>query len=126
MNDFDALLKRSFAEASEPADDGFSAAITARVARAEKAAKVRNAVQTGGVIVALAAVAYGLSGLAGSLVPELVASAGLELARAHGAVSGSSVNAGGLVQALGAGLSQVLLVAAALAGGAVAFRTAQE
>jgi hypothetical protein len=124
MTDFDALLKRSFAEAHEPVDDGFSVVVAGRVERREKAARFRNALQTGGITLGLAAAAYGLYGAAASVGPELLASAGLELARVHGAVSGGST--AGLTQALGAGLTQVLLVLAAVAGGAVAFRTAQE
>jgi hypothetical protein len=127
MNDFDALLKRSFAEAPEPVDDGFTAAITQRVARTEKLAQSRFGFQMAALGIAVVAVAYGLWGMLAGMAPDLAATAGLELARAHGALSGGTpVSLTGMAQSMGAGLTQVLLVSAALAGGAVAFRNAQE
>lgn len=127
MTEFNALLKRSFAEAHEPADDGFSAAVSRRVARREAGAQSRFGLQMGALGIAVAAVAYGLWSIVGGLAPDLAASAGLELARAHGALSGGpSVSFANVAQSMGAGLTQVLLVAAALAGGAVAFRNAQD
>ncbi|GAM99720.1 hypothetical protein U91I_03375 [alpha proteobacterium U9-1i] len=127
MSEFDALLKRSFAEAHEPADDGFTVAVTHRVAKREKAAQARFGMQMAGLGVGLAAVSYGLYALASVLGPEVAATAGLELARVHGAMSGGpSVSFTDVVQSLGAGLSQVLLVTAAVAAGAVAFRNAQD
>jgi hypothetical protein len=129
MNDFDALLKRSFAEAPEPADDGFSVQIGRAVAHREKTAKVRNAAYSVGMAAAGAAVCYGLYGLASVYGQEVLASAGLELARAHGAISTApSVGdtAQGMLQSFGAGLTQMLFVFGALAGGAVAYRAAQD
>lgn len=132
MTDFNALLKRSFAQAHEPADGGFSIAVSRRVARREAAARSAFGLQMGAFAIAVAAVAYGLWGLVAGMAPDLVASAGLELARAHGALSGGALSGAAPVsfasvsQTLGAGLTQVLLVAAALAGGAVAFRNAQD
>jgi hypothetical protein len=131
MTDFDALLKRSFAEAHEPADDGFSVAVGHAVARRETALKVRGVLQAAGVAVGCGALAYGAYALlGGAFGQDLLASAGLELARAHGAISNAPSVGGaaqGLLQSMGAGMTQILLLtAAALAGGAVAYRAAQE
>jgi hypothetical protein len=127
MSDFDALLKRSFAEAHEPADDGFTVAVTRRVAKREKASQARFGMQMVGLGIGLAAVSYGLYALVSVLGPEFAATAGLELARVHGAMSGGpSVSLAGVTQSLGAGLTQVLLIAGAMTAGVVAFRNAQD
>jgi hypothetical protein len=130
MNDFDALLTRSFAEAhDEPADDGFSVNVGKAVARREGANKIRNAAYTVGMAAAGAAVLYGAYGIATAFGQEFLATAGLEVARAHGAMSNAPSIGGaaqGVVQSLGAGFTQILLVTAALAGGAVAYRATQE
>lgn len=129
MTDFDALLKRSFAEAPEPVDDGFAVKIEHAVARRESALKARNLAQTIGLAAAGAALAYGGYAFYGAFGQELLASAGLEVARAHGALS-SAPSLGGAAQnvlhAIGAGLTQILLIAGALAGGAVAYRATQD
>lgn len=129
MNDFDALLTRSFAEAHEPADDGFSVNVGHAVARRERANKFRNATYTIGMAAAGAAVLYGAYGIATAFGQEFLATAGLEVARAHGAMSSAPSIGGatqGILQSLGTGFTQVLLVMAALAGGAVAYRATQE
>jgi len=125
MNDLDALLKRSFAEAPEPADTGFSVQVSRAVARREQAAKVRGAAQTVGMAAAAAAITYGGYALALAYGQEMLASVGLEIARAHGALS-TAPTAGAMLQSLGAGMTQILLITAALAGGAVAFRATQD
>lgn len=129
MNDFDALLKRSFAEAPEPADDGFSVQVGRGVSRRAQAAKVRNLTYTVGMATAAVAVCYGGYGLAAQYGPEMLAAAGLEVARAHGAISeapsfGSAAQ--GIAQSFGAGLTQILLVLGALTGGAVVYRQTQD
>ncbi len=132
MTDFDALLTRSFAEAhDEPVDDGFSVNVGHAVARRERALKIRNAIYSGGMAIAGAAVAYGIYAFSSAFGEQFMASAGLEIARAHGALSAapSSVSTSGFmqsIQALGAILPQMMLVTAALAGGAVAYRAAQQ
>lgn len=129
MTDFNALLTRSFAEADEPADDGFSVKVGHAVARSENALKVRNAAYTVGMAAAGAAILYGTYGLVSTFGQELMASAGLEVARAHGAISSAPSVTGaaqGLLQSMSAGLTQVLLITAALAGGAVAYRATQD
>ncbi len=129
MTEFNAVLKRAFAEAHEPADDGFSVRIGHAVARRERMGQVYNAVQTAGVALAGAAIVYGGYIFATSVGQEFLANAGLELARAHGALTGApsvTSQAQGWMQSLGAGLTQVLLIAAALAGGAVAYRATQD
>jgi hypothetical protein len=129
MTDFDALLKRSFAEAHEPADDDFVVNVSRAVERRENALKVRGAFQLAGVTIACGALAYGAYAVLSVFGQEMLATAGLEIARAHGAIS-SAPSAGmaaqGLLQSMSAGMSQILLVTAALAGGAVAYRASQD
>jgi hypothetical protein len=130
MTEFNTVLKRAFAEAHEPADDGFSQRVGVGVARRESVGRVLGAVQNAGMAVAGAAVLYGAYIVATTFGEDFLASAGLEVARIHGALSASapsvSSQAQGVLQSLGAGLSQVLLITAALAGGAVAYRAAQD
>ncbi|MGH6950346.1 MAG: hypothetical protein ACREH4_05715 [Vitreimonas sp.] len=129
MTDFDALLKRSFAEAHEPVDDGFSINVGHAVARREAAAKARGAFQVAGVALACGALAYGAYSVLAVLGPEVAASAGIEIARAHGAISNAPSIGGAaqsLWQSMSAGMTQILLVTAALAGGAVAYRVSQD
>lgn len=129
MTDFDALLKRSFAEAHEPADDGFAIAVGHAVAHKESAQKIRNVVYAVSMAVAGAAILYGGYGFVSAFGDEMLASVGLEAARAHGALSSApSVGAAaqGMLQSISAGLSQMLLVFGALAGGAVAYRASQD
>ena len=136
MSDFDALLKRSFAEAHEPQDDGFSVNVARGVARSEKALQIRNAIQSTGMALGGAAALYGVYVFVGAYGQEFLAMLGLEVARIHGSLSGvpsvvdATANAAGetqgLLQSLGAGLTQVLLIAGALAGGTVAYRAVQQ
>lgn len=129
MTDFDALLKRSFAEAHEPADDGFAVNVTHVVARREAGLKARGYMQYGAITIGAAAVSWGLYTFAGAFGQEFMASAGLEVARMHAAVNAApdaGAAAQNFIQSMGAGLTQILLVTAALAGGAVAYRSTQE
>jgi hypothetical protein len=136
MNDFNALLTRSFAEAHDPVDDGFSANVAHAVARSEKALQVRAVVQSTGMALGGAAALYGVYAFVGAFGQDFLASAGLEIARIHGSLSagpsvgeatGDAVGAtGGLLTSLGAGFTQILLFAGLLAGGAVAFRATQQ
>jgi hypothetical protein len=130
MTDFDALLKRSFAEAHEPEDNGFSVHVTHAVARREAALQIRNAAYSVGMAAAGAAVLYGVYGFVSVFGQEFLASAGLEIARAHSALTSAPAAAGAanpaLMQSIGVGLSQILLIAGVLAGGAVAYRASQQ
>lgn len=129
MTEFDTLLKASFAEADMPADDGFSARVSHSVERREQAAQVRNIAYSVGMAAGGAAVAYGLYGVASAYGPQLLAELGLDIARAHGALASAptpSMAAQGLMQSLGAGLTQILLVVGVLTGGAVAYRATQQ
>lgn len=136
MNEFDAVLKRGFAEAHEPADDGFVVNVGHAVARHEKAVQFRNNVQSIGMAIGGAAALWGVYSFAGAVAPEFLANLGLEVARVHGALSGApsvatvtgdaAGQAGGMLASLGAGLTQILLVMGALAGGAVAYRAVQQ
>ena len=130
MTEFDPVLKRVFAEAHEPADEGFSVRVGHAVARRERVGQIYSAAVTAGIGIAGAAIAYGAYVLATTSGQEFLASAGLEVARAHGALTGApsvTAQAQTWVQSLGAGLTQVLLLTvAAIAGGAVAFRAVQD
>ncbi len=129
MTDFDALLTRSFAEAEEPADNGFSVQVSRRVARRVSDYKLRSFAQGLGLAAAGAVVVYaGVSFMMGE-GQDLLATAGLEVARAHDAIAEAPdlSNLGqGMLQSLGIGLTQILLAAAALVGGAVAYRATQD
>jgi hypothetical protein len=123
MDEFDALLKRSFAEAHEPADDGFSVAITSAVAKRERFAQARSVAQAAGLAIAGAATAYGAYAVLQSFAPEILASVGLGLARAHAAFGAPVTNT---LQGLSASMTQILLIVGAGAGGLVAYRTVRE
>jgi hypothetical protein len=130
MTEFNAMLTRAFAEAhDEPADDGFAVQVSHAVARNERINKVRNAAYTVGMAAAGAAILYGAYGIASVFGQEFLASAGIELARAHGAVANAPSVGGaaqGLLSSIGAGMTQILLITGVLAGGAVAYRSVQE
>lgn len=129
MSDIDALLKRSFAEAHEPVDDGFSVRVSNGVALRERAAQVRSVAYSVGMAAGGAAVAYGLYSIASVYGQEMLASVGLEFARAHGALASApspGAAAQGVVQSLGAGLTQILMTVGVLTGGFVAYRAAQQ
>jgi len=123
MTDFDALLKRSFAEAHEPADDGFSAQVGYAVARGERGARIRNAFQTGAWVIAGGAVLFGLYGMSMNFAPGVLTSLGFGMSRAHEVLSGPGAN---MMQVVSAGLVQIMLVTGAIAGGLVAYRATQE
>lgn len=133
MSDFNSLLTRAFAEAPEPADDVFVVKVSAVVAKRERMSKAITAAQICGWTIGAVAAAYGVWSIALMFAPQMMASFGLEIARAHGALSeapivasqASSVGASWL-NSLGAGLTQILLVTGALVGGAVAYRSARD
>jgi hypothetical protein len=136
MSDFDALLKRSFAEAHEPQDDGFSVNVAHAVAHQERALQLRTIFQNAGMALGGAAALYGVYAFVGAFGQDLLAAAGLEIARIHGSLSaapsvadtaGDAAGAtAGVMQSLGAGLTQVLLLAGVFAGGAVVFRSVRQ
>ncbi|MBI3437748.1 MAG: hypothetical protein HY054_03690 [Proteobacteria bacterium] len=123
MTDFDSLLKRSFAEAHEPADDGFSVSVTDAVTRTERLARLRNALQTGAWAIAGVAVLFGVYGMIMNIAPGVLTSLGFGMLRAHQVITGPGANA---MQAVSAAMTQILLVTGALAGGLVAYRATQE
>jgi hypothetical protein len=129
MSDFEALLKRSFAEADEPVDDGFSARINARVSRRVSDGRLRQAAQAFGLAAAGAVAVYALVGLFGHQGQGVLDAASLEVARAQGALSAAAPLSGvgrDLLQSMSAGLTQILLATAAMVGGAVAYRSTQD
>lgn len=133
MSDMNALLTRAFAEAHEPADDGFSVSVGQAVARREVGAKAMQVTQAAGLATAGVAVLFGVWSIGQGMAPELMATAGLEFARAHGAVSGAPDLASeaaswgqSLLNVASAGLTQIMMITAAVAGGAFALRNAQQ
>lgn len=130
MTELDTILKRAFAEADEPIDNGFSVRVGAAVARRERAGEMRAAVHAIGLGVAGVTVLYALFPLLWSFAQDFLVSFGLEVARAQGALNTEvplvANQAQGWLQATSAGLTQVLLIMAALAGGAVAYRAARD
>lgn len=130
MTELDTILKRAFAEADEPIDNGFSIRVGAAVARRERASEMRAAVHAVGLGIAGVTVLYALFPLLWSFAQDFLVSFGLEVARAQGALNTEvplvANQAQGWLQATSAGLTQVLLIMAALAGGAVAYRASRD
>lgn len=130
MNDFDALLKRSFAEAPEPADDGFTVAVMRVVARREQALKARNWAFGLGWAAAGAAVCYAVYAALGASGVDLIAVAGDQIGAMRASVGEAAPVADSFassaMQSLSASLTYILLTLGALTGGAVAYRATQE
>jgi hypothetical protein len=133
MTELDTILKRAFAEADEPIDNGFSVRVGVAVARQERAGEIRAAVHTICLGVAAAAVLYALLPLLWGFAQDFLVSFGLDVARAQGALSTDvpsvtnvTSQAQNWIQSMSAGLTQVLLISATLAGGAVAYRAARD
>lgn len=78
--DFDAELKRAFALADEPSDDGFTQALSARVALAEGRRRLGRGVQSLLMGCAGGAGAFGLWRALEAVGPGLMAAAGPDLA----------------------------------------------
>lgn len=127
MTELNALLKRSFAEIEEPADDGFTVQVGRAVARREASAVMRGRVYAAAMVLAGLAVFYGVYALAQALGPQIMAIFGLEIAQAYGAIaSGPSETGQGILQSLGAGMTQLLLITGALVGGAATLRAVRQ
>jgi hypothetical protein len=132
MSEFNALLTRAFAEADVPADNGFSVSVARGVAGRERARRLRGAAQAVGLGIAALTLALAAFNPVSIMIQEWLGSAGLGAARAYGAIdaNGLAVQAesagGAALRSLGLGLTQILLIAGALVGGAVAYRAAQD
>jgi hypothetical protein len=130
MSEFDPVLMRAFAEAPEPADEGFTARVGAAVAGRERLARLYGALLNAGIGIAGFVVLYVLYGLAMAVGQDFVANVGIELTRAQGgalrSVSDVVLPATDMFTSVGASLTQLLLITAALAGGAVAYRATQD
>lgn len=114
MDGFETALKRAFAEAPEPVDSGFSVRVAEAVARKQNAAGFFGMAHRVGMAVAGVVILFGLIQLAAVFGPDFYAAVGLEIARVHGELAQTSLTIG---------LTQVLIMAAAVAGGAAAFRS---
>ncbi len=134
MSDFNAFLTRSFAEAEHPADDGFAVRVGAVVAHRERGARLRAGLNKVAMGVAVAVVGYVALGAAFGLGQDLLANSSLEVTRAMSGLEAGAPALGaeaqafgtGVFQSLGLGMTQILLIAGALVGGAVAYRSTQE
>jgi hypothetical protein len=126
MNGFEADLKRAFAEADEPVDTGFSVQVAHRVSGLERRRAVEQKLRYGALALGGLAALVGVAQLSQGVGLDLMAAAGLELAKAHGAMSQSGSGAGVSQGVLGMGLTQILMFSIALAGGALAFRQARD
>lgn len=117
MDAFETALTRAFAEShDEPADAGFTVNVAKTVAWRERLVQIRQLTQAVGMAAAGAAAVYGGVQLFQAQGNELMASFGLELARAHGAMAQASITTL---------LSEGLLTIAAIGGGVFAFRQAR-
>jgi hypothetical protein len=134
MREFDAFLTRSFAESEHPADDGFAVRVGAAVARHERGARLRAGLNKAGMGVAVAVVGYVALGAMFGLGQDLLAGSSLEVTRGMAELEAGAPALGaqaeafgtGVFQSLGLGMTQILLIAGALVGGAVAYRSTQE
>jgi hypothetical protein len=126
MNGFEADLKRAFAEAEEPVDTGFSVQVSHRVSGLERRRAVEQKLRYGALALGGLAALFGVMQLSQGVGLDLMAAAGLELAKAHGAMSQSEFGGGVSQGVLGMGLTQILMFSIALAGGALAFRQARD
>lgn len=127
MDAFESQLKAAFADASDPVDDGFTVHVTRKVAAHERQAVWRSVAFNVAIVVAGLAVAFGVYQVVSAYGAQFLASFGLEIARAHGALSqGDSLQTMMSQGVLGLGLTQIALIAVATAGGVVAIRNARE
>lgn len=117
MDAFDTALKRAFAEAPEPVDAGFTLRVAQAVAKKENAAGFFGLAHRVGLAAAAVTILFGLIQVAAVFGPQLLASVGLGLAQAHGALTQASLTMG---------LTQLMIIGLGMAGGAVvAVRAAQ-
>ena len=126
MNAFESDLKRMFAEVPDPADDSFSVRVAEKVQTREASRKwagwARIAAFVVGALTALVAVFMALK----SFGLMLMADMGLGLARLHGLVTEAEFSSSLNQSIMGVGLTQILLMTLALAGGAYAMRRARD
>lgn len=105
-------------------------AVLRTVARRERAGQTRGYVVGLGWAVAGSAIAYGAYVALGILGVDFVSVAGDQFGAVRASLGEVAPSANGFaesaMQSLGAGMSYILLSVAALAGGAVAYRSAQD
>jgi len=119
--DFDASLKRAFAEAPEASDDGFVVSVSRAVSRREKVAQFMAWAQVIGLAVAAMATAAGLLVL---LTPEVLrafTATNQGFADARVALSAFNMTGVGLTT-----LVEAAVAAGAVAGGVMLYRTNQQ
>lgn len=133
MDAFETELKRAFAAPADPVDEGFSVNVSTRVAKVEQRRSWSAMARNAGLGVAGLAALVGVMGLAQGLAPDLIASLGMGFAKAHGAVAQAEVAAPqalsqdfnqGVQSLVSLGLTQIMVLAAMLAGGVYAVRQA--
>ena len=125
MSDLDAILKRSFAEAHEPADEAFVVRVGDTVARREKLATIQAWAQVIGLAIGAIAACSGLFILAQPFLTELasgVQTTWFSTQMAFTAVSPSWF----VTSATAIFLSQAFLALSAVAGGIVLYRSTHQ
>ncbi|MBI1250346.1 MAG: hypothetical protein GC189_02610 [Alphaproteobacteria bacterium] len=122
FTDFDAELRRTFATAEGPVDDGFSVAVAHRVAAKERGAQLGAWARLAALLVAGGAAAYGVIALIRELGPMLMAQFGMEVVTLQSALA--NANAGEAVSSMM--LTQMLIVLGLGAGGVAAYRAVSE
>jgi hypothetical protein len=122
----DADLKHAFAALEDPADDGFSVAVSARVAHREGRASILGAARAAAFGIAGVALALAAVSIIQAVGPGMVAQLGLDVTTAYGEVSKGAPSVASLQAALGSILTPLLLAAAAGAGGLAVARTTGE
>ena len=125
MSDLDAILKRSFAEAHEPADEAFVVHVGQAVDRKEKLATIQAWAQVIGLAIGAMAAFSGLFILAAPFLTDLatgIQTTWFSTQMAFSAVSPSSF----VMSATAIFMSQAFLALSAVAGGLVLYRSTQQ
>ena len=125
MSDLDAILKRSFAQAHEPADDAFVVHVGQAVARKEKLTAIQAWAQVVALAIGAIAAFSGVFILAAPFLTELAS--GLQTTWFSAQVTLSTISLSSIVMSASAiFVSQAFLALSAVAGGIVLYRSTQQ
>lgn len=125
MSDLDAILKRSFAEAHEPADEAFVVHVGQAVAHKEKLVTIQAWAQVIGLAVGAMAAFSGLFILAAPFLTDLAS--GLQTTWFSTQMAFSAVSPSSFVMSANAiVMSQAFLALSGVAGGIVLYRSTQQ
>lgn len=126
MEAFEAELKRAFAETADPVDDGFAVKVAGAVDSLERRRAWLRVARFAAFGLGILAAAFGAVQLFQGVGLALLADLGLGVARLHGELSAVELAAPAQQSVMGLGLTQILLLTFALAGGAYAARRARD